>query len=115
MAMADYRWCDKCEGKAFYDANLNYGDSDDGPCYREAGKEQGYHSLHGLGDWAVLCPRCSQFNRTAVLPLEFTAELANIHYDVMTAMNASTGNVKSTLHRANESLIRLRKLFEAPM
>ncbi len=56
MAMADYRWCDKCGCKAFYDANLNYNfEAEKGDCVHEAD-----YSLDFLGDWAVLCKECSK-------------------------------------------------------
>lgn len=50
MALCDYRLCDKCNGKAFYDANLNYGEA-------SASSSWG---LDHLGDWAVLCEACSK-------------------------------------------------------
>lgn len=49
MARADYRLCDKCGGKAFYDATLDY----DFRTYRDTG-------LWNLGDWAVLCRECAK-------------------------------------------------------
>ena len=66
MAAADYRLCDKCGGKTFYDANLNYGNRHDGEPYREAGQEQTWNSLEDVGDWAVLCRRCAKTHRTAI-------------------------------------------------
>jgi hypothetical protein len=83
MALSDYRLCDVCEGKAFYDAQLSY---EDGPPeyrdtdpYRVAGKPQyedeALNQKHGmrlgyLGDWAVLCEDCAKTHRTVVLPIE---------------------------------------------
>ena len=52
MALADYRLCDVCGSKVFYDANLNY-DFDD--C-----NEEGQPSLDYLGDWAVICIDCAK-------------------------------------------------------
>lgn len=83
MAMADYRLCDVCGGKAFYDANLSYeeGPSEyrDTPPFRMAGKEQmedpehlqkyGYR-LGYLGDWAVICEDCAKTHKTTIVPLE---------------------------------------------
>lgn len=84
MAGADYRSCDVCGGKTFYDANLSYTDGDDTYCkddppYRVAGAEQ-YDkpellTKYGLrlgyvGDWAVLCTDCSKTHKTAILPIE---------------------------------------------
>lgn len=75
MAFADYRLCDVCGGKAFYDANLNYGDADQ-PSYRIAGKEQ-YEdpalnekygaTLDHVGDWAVICIECAKTNETRIV------------------------------------------------
>ena len=51
MALCDYRPCDVCGGKAFYDANLNY-DSDGG--------------LDNLGDWVVICKSCAKTHKCLV-------------------------------------------------
>lgn len=75
MAMADYRLCDVCGGKAFYDSNLNYGDADR-PSYRIAGKEQyddpAINEKYGatldyVGDWAVICTNCSDKYETKIV------------------------------------------------
>lgn len=57
MAIADYRLCDVCGSKVFYNANLNY-------------------TLRGgewvpdgwLGDWAVICQRCERTHEVVILP-----------------------------------------------
>lgn len=70
MASSDYRLCDVCDGKAFYDANIDYdhGDKDDG--FRVAGKPQPWGLKLGyVGDWAVICTDCAKTHRTAILPL----------------------------------------------
>ena len=80
MAYADYRLCDVCEGKVFYDANLNYEqDSANGHVpYRVAGEEQyedsGLLEKHGfcldyLGDWAVICMDCAKQYKTQIVPI----------------------------------------------
>lgn len=74
MAAADYRLCDVCEGKAFYDAHLSYETEHDAPDrqpYRVAGVDAGGwgYRLGYLGDWAVLCNECSKTHRTAILPI----------------------------------------------
>jgi hypothetical protein len=56
MAYADYRLCDVCEEKTFYDANLDY-DRDNGP-----------HGLVRLGDWKVLCIECAKTHEIIVKP-----------------------------------------------
>src|SRR5690349_8029348 len=83
MAKADYRLCDVCGEKAFYDSNLSY---EDGPSehkktppYRIAGEpqmddaalvEKYGNRLGYLGDWAVICEDCAKTHRTAILPIE---------------------------------------------
>ena len=82
MAMADYRLCDVCGGKVFYDANLNYDQGPDEwhdtPPFKEVGEPQyqsddlnkraGYR-LDYLGDWAVLCTSCAKTYKTVILPI----------------------------------------------
>lgn len=78
MAAGDYRSCDVCDGKAFYDANLNYdtGDKVDGKWvysttpFKIAGEDQGLYGvgLDYVGDWAVLCTECAKTHRVAILP-----------------------------------------------
>jgi hypothetical protein len=80
MAAADYKLCDRCSNKAFYDANLSYdiGYKVDGKwvCsetpYRIAGADQGQlgAGLGYVGDWAVICTDCAKTHRTAILPIE---------------------------------------------
>lgn len=62
MALADYRLCDVCEGKAFYDANLNYEMSTRTNPIPESEWIRGnsYIKLDDLGDWAVLCRDCAK-------------------------------------------------------
>ncbi len=82
MAAADYRLCDVCDGKVFYDANLNYEQGRDDEWakrkapFRWAGEEQGKPEhddwllrLDYLGDWAVLCGECSKTHRTQIVPI----------------------------------------------
>ena len=45
MALADYRLCDVCGSKAFYDARLNYGQTGDG-------------GLNTISNGEVICPNC---------------------------------------------------------
>ena len=81
MALADYRLCDVCGGKAFYDANLNYEqgiNSLRAKPYRIGGEEQ-YddakmleqygNRLDYLGDWAVICNGCATKYRTKIVPI----------------------------------------------
>jgi len=79
MAGADYRSCDVCGGKAFYDADLNYdtGNKVNGKWvysetpYRIAGEDQGPHGvgLGYVGDWAVICTQCAKTHRIAIFPI----------------------------------------------
>lgn len=57
MAYGDYRHCDVCDVKTFYDANLNYGVDDYGSPF----------DLERLGDWAVLCVECAKTHKCVVI------------------------------------------------
>lgn len=83
MAAADYRLCDVCDGKVFYDANLNYEQGRDNEWakrkapFRWAGEEQGKPEnddwllrLDYLGDWAVICQHCAKTHKTIVVQIE---------------------------------------------
>lgn len=79
MASADYRLCDVCHGKAFYDSNLSYemAERKDGAFvypgnpFRIAGEPQPYGMALGyLGDWAVLCTECAKTHKTAIVKVE---------------------------------------------
>jgi hypothetical protein len=86
MAKIDYRCCDVCDSKVFYDANLNYCH---GPqlhlttgAYRQNGEAQFADPKileeHGLrldylGDWAVICDNCAKTHKTIVVPIESTS------------------------------------------
>jgi len=64
MALCDYRLCDRCGGKAFYDANLNYGDPG-------ATRVRGQHyTLDYVGDWAVLCQTCAETHSVVIMSNE---------------------------------------------
>lgn len=73
MASCDYRLCDVCGGKAFYNANLNYDHAErenDPESYRIAGEPQKWGTrLDYLGDWAVLCSECAKTHRTQIVPI----------------------------------------------
>jgi len=79
MAMADYRLCDVCERKAFYDSNLNYEFASksepipDGESIKYLGVVTRGQRLDYLGDWAVLCRDCAKTHRTQIVPIEATA------------------------------------------
>ena len=75
MALADYRLCDVCGAKAFYDARLNYENTrDESEWFRVCG-ERGYgHRLDSLGDWAVICGDCAKTHRTAIVKKEETTD-----------------------------------------
>jgi hypothetical protein len=71
MAYADYRLCDICERKAFYDANLNYefpdkngNDTYGNPMEYVRGSR---HKLDHLGDWAVLCINCAKTHKCVIV------------------------------------------------
>ena len=83
MSMSDYKLCDVCGEKSFYDANLLYTDGTDeyaknNAPYRTGGKEQyddpkmlqkyGFR-LGYVGDWAVICNDCSKTHCTQIVLL----------------------------------------------
>lgn len=70
MASADYRLCDVCNQKAFYDADLAYEARGPYSPFRVAGKSQGTVHLGRLGDWAVICIDCAKTHRTRVERIE---------------------------------------------
>lgn len=88
MAMADYRLCDVCGEKAFYDARLNYDDWQDSDLaerpnpFRFAGNEQYDEQelldhygvrLDYLGDWAVICEDCAKTHKCVIVPIDSTS------------------------------------------
>ena len=73
MAACDYRLCDVCGGKAFYDSNLNYETGRDVVGFvRNAGVLMSETKLDRLGDWTVLCHDCSLTHRCVIVPREAT-------------------------------------------
>lgn len=58
MAKGDYRCCDVCDGKVFYDANLNY----------ESSPEPPFFTLDYLGDWVVICTDCAKTHQCVIVP-----------------------------------------------
>jgi hypothetical protein len=64
MAAADYRSCDVCSRKTFYDAHLSWNRPD-------AAHQEWW--LHGVGDWAVICIECAKTHEV-VVKLKDTAE-----------------------------------------
>lgn len=71
MAAADYRLCDVCGRKAFYDANLNYEQGSDVPfekAVRNGGHMMPATELDYLGDWVVICADCAKTHKCVVVP-----------------------------------------------
>ena len=64
MALCDYRLCDRCGGKAFYDAHLNYGDPGETSVH---GRD---YTLDHVGDWAVLCQTCAETHAVVIVSHE---------------------------------------------
>jgi len=57
MAAADYKLCDICDRKTFYDCEVAYGDWTE---------ESGSIPV-GVGAWAVLCVDCSATHRIEIV------------------------------------------------
>lgn len=65
MASADYRLCDVCECKTFYDATLNYEIAPkEHPLYPQ------YIPSARLGDWGVICIECAKTHEVRVVKKE---------------------------------------------
>lgn len=60
MAGADYKSCDVCGRKTFYDAELSYNFD--------------AYPKHGLrlGDWKVICEECAKSHRCVIVPITKT-------------------------------------------
>lgn len=56
MAAADYRLCDICRCKTYYDADLNF----DFDTYPKTGLR--------LGDWKVICIECAKTHEVQIVP-----------------------------------------------
>lgn len=61
MALSDYRLCDVCSCKTFYDATLEYNlPPKDHPLYPE------YLPSERVGAWAVICIDCAKTHRVVI-------------------------------------------------
>lgn len=63
MAAADYRLCDVCSRKTFYDAELNY---DIAPAGHPLAPD--YIPGPSLGAWKVLCVECVKAHEVIIRP-----------------------------------------------
>ena len=69
MALCDYRLCDVCGGKAFYDANLAYEQGQHVKRWlRNGGQMMENTELGYVGDWAVICDRCAETHEICIRP-----------------------------------------------
>jgi hypothetical protein len=59
MSMADYRACDVCGGKAFYDASLHYPE--------EGEQTESPNVPMGAGAIKVLCRKCAKTHTLVVI------------------------------------------------
>lgn len=64
MAGADYKSCDVCSAKTFYDANLDY----EQPTKEMMADKKYDWWLHGIGDWKVICPKCAETMKVIIVP-----------------------------------------------
>ncbi|HJR83474.1 MAG TPA: hypothetical protein VJ775_06060 [Sphingomicrobium sp.] len=63
MAGADYKLCDVCDRKTFYDANVDYDEASMRSWPFEARPV-------GVGAWAVLCDACAKTHRISIAKAE---------------------------------------------
>lgn len=77
MAAADYRLCDVCSRKAFYDSNLNY-DFDN----RD---EHGNPKLDYVGDWAVICDDCAKTHACKVMKRDAVDRVNKLEASIIAA------------------------------
>ena len=77
MALGDYRLCDVCDSKVFYDSNLNYewpdkdgNDSWGNKIEKVDMVRNSEYKLDYLGDWAVICSECAQTHKCIVVPID---------------------------------------------
>lgn len=59
MAAADYKLCDICGEKTFYDTALQYDFNE----YPKTG-------LFNLGDWKVICKKCAKKHKCVVVSID---------------------------------------------
>lgn len=97
MAAADYRLCDVCEAKCFYDANLDY----DFKQYTETG-------LFNLGGWSVICRDCAKTHSTFVATKLFGQVL---HDEELVECFTST-NTREPLEEGWPGLTRFARAVE---
>lgn len=72
MAAADYRLCDVCKAKTFYDAELNYEHGGADISCRNGGDMILGQELQGLGDWIVICKKCTETHEIVLRPKDTT-------------------------------------------
>lgn len=63
MARADYWLCDVCDGKSFYDANLDWDYAREKNSVRP---DDGRMIPVGAGDMAVICVQCAKTHKVVV-------------------------------------------------
>lgn len=90
MAMADYYLCDVCEGKCFYDSNLNWEHSTKSNPIPEDQWLRGFPGLKldRCGDMVCICNECAKTHQCVVVPL--TNECKELAVEAWN--NASRGN-----------------------
>jgi len=58
MASADYRLCDNCGCKTFYDSDLNYEYKDE---------DRNIFEINGVGQLKVLCEGCTETKKIIIV------------------------------------------------
>ena len=67
MAMGDYKRCDLCGNKAFYDADIQ------DPRYVGTYSPEDIDPLYGVVDLKVLCPKCAKTHEVIIKPKKIVA------------------------------------------
>lgn len=75
MAFSDYRLCDVCGCKCFYDVSLNYEfGTEAAPIPLDQQVRESGFKLERLGDWAVICMDCAKTHECKIVPRTSNAQ-----------------------------------------
>lgn len=113
MAYADYRLCDVCGGKTFYDANLNYDQGADVEgSVRNAGVLLQHTRLDYLGDWCVICHECAKTHECRVVQKDghATAQAHALAHERRARIQTQPEKVIMTITMKEKEIVKPTKL-----